>query len=121
MKILFLRNLKIFWKKSWVINNSNDEEKIEIKDKKKLIIIIKKNENKLNIDFNMENNYMYYPIYNYMDFYNYGYNNNLCYNDKTNDIQKIINNINKNMNKNYYSFPYNNKKIKIKKEINQKE
>ena len=47
--------------------------------------------------------------------------NYLYFNEKTKGKKKIINNINNNMNKNYYSFPYNNKKIEIKKEINQKE
>jgi len=105
---------KNFLKKSKVYNDSKVEEKIEIKEKKEINYNNQKNENKFNIEFNMDNNNMNYPLYNYMDFYNYGYNNPY-YNNKTNDIQKIINNINNNMNKNYYSFPYNNKKTKNKK------
>ena len=105
---------KNFLKKSKVINGSNVDEKIEIKEKKEINYNNQKNENKFNIEFNMDNNNLNYPLYNYMDFYNYGYNNPY-YNNKTNDIQKIINNINNNMNKNYYSFPYNNKKNKNKK------
>ena len=105
---------KNFLKKSKVINGSNVEEKIEIKEKKEINYNNQKNENKFNIEFNMDNNNLNYPLYNYMDFYNYEYNNPY-YNNKTNDIQKIINNINNNMNKNYYSFPYNNKKNKNKK------
>ena len=107
---------KNFLKKSKVINNNSDKEKIEVKEKKEINFNNhnnSKNENKFNIEFNMDNN-MNYPIYNYMNFYNYEYNNDFYYNNKNNDIQKIINNINNNINKNYYSFPYNNKKNKNK-------
>ena len=102
---------KNFLKKSKVINNNSDKEKIEVKEKKEINFNNhnnSKNENKFNIEFNMDNN-MNYPIYNYMNFYNYEYNNDFYYNNKNNDIQKIINNINNNINKNYYSFPYHKK------------
>ena len=109
-----IKKSKNFLEKSKVLNNNSDKEKIEIKEKKEINLSIynnSKNGNKFNIEFNMDNNNMNYPIYNYMNFYNYEYNNNFYYNNnnKNNDIQKIINNINNNINKNYYLFPYNKK------------
>ena len=57
---------------------------------------------------------MNYPMYNYMDYYNY--NNIYEQPAKSNDIQNIINNITQK----YYSFPYN-KKIRNEKGKNKYE
>lgn len=106
-----------FVKKSKLIEES---KKIEIKEKKEINNNNNLNnnnpelDNKFNIEFYNSNNNMNYPMYNYMDYYNY--NNIYEQPAKSNDIQNIINNITQK----YYSFPYN-KKIRNEKGKNKYE
>ena len=104
---------KNFVNKSKIIINPKKEE---TKDKKETNNSINNSDpntkkenkkNKFNIEFDLYEDNMNYPVYNYMGYYNYNYNNIYEEPKQGNDIQNIIIN---NIKTNFYSSKFPSKK-----------